>query len=87
VSLYCPEVADKTVSQVQKVRVLCTKRLLGELAEFALELGNGLEEIGNEPVIGDLKNRRLLVLVDGDDDLGVLIPARCWMAPEIPTAI
>ena len=43
-----------------------------ELAEFVGELRQRLEEIGDQAVIGDLEDRRLLVLVDGDDDLGIL---------------
>src|SRR5215468_3219819 len=36
------------------------------------EFGHGLEEVGHEAVVGDLEDRRLLVLVDGDDHLAVL---------------
>src|SRR5262247_4175167 len=36
------------------------------------EFGHGLEEVGHQAVIGDLEDRRLLVLVDGDDHLAVL---------------
>src|SRR5215472_534032 len=42
------------------------------LAELLGKLRQRLEQIGNEAVIRDLKDRRLLVLVDGDDHLGVL---------------
>src|SRR5579871_1782742 len=48
--------------------------LSADLAEFVLELGERLIEVSNEPVVGNLENRRFLVLVDGDDDLGVLHP-------------
>src|SRR5438132_12376400 len=44
------------------------------LGELGVELGHQLEEIADEAVIGDLEDRRLLVLVDGDDDLRVLHP-------------
>src|SRR4029079_19034803 len=46
--------------------------LLPKFAECAFELGHRLEEIGDEAVIGDLEDRRFLILVDGDDDLRVL---------------
>src|SRR5262247_3287320 len=36
------------------------------------EFGHGLEEVGHQAVVGDLEDRRLLVLVDGDDHLAVL---------------
>src|SRR5262249_52882333 len=44
------------------------------LLEQPLELGgqrrHDLEEVGDDPVVGDLEDRRLRVLVDGHDDLG-----------------
>src|SRR5579883_1074070 len=42
------------------------------LGELGVELGHDLEEIADEAVIGDLEDGRLLVLVDGDDDLRIL---------------
>ena len=42
------------------------------LGELLLELGQKSEEVAHEAVVGDLEYRRLLVLVDGDDHLGVL---------------
>ena len=44
-------------------------------------------QVADDPVVGDLEDRRLAVLVDRDDGLRVCMPARCWMAPEIPTAM
>src|SRR3546814_2524581 len=41
-------------------------------AQFLLQLGNRHEEVGHEAVVGNLEDRRLLVLVDGDDDLRIL---------------
>jgi hypothetical protein len=38
--------------------------------------GTGDEQILDEPVVGDAEDRRLLVLVDRDDDLGVLHPGQ-----------
>src|SRR5499426_1198068 len=43
-----------------------------ELGEFLLELGQGLEQVGDQAVVGDLEDRGFLVLVDGDDDFGIL---------------
>src|SRR5262249_16561003 len=43
-----------------------------QLLHFLGELGQGLEEVGDQSVVGHLEDRSLLVLVDGDDDLGVL---------------
>ena len=45
--------------------------LLAELAEFGFEFRHRLEEIGDEAVIGDLEDRRFLVLVDRDDRLRI----------------
>src|SRR5215831_9652035 len=42
------------------------------LAELLGELRQCLEQIGNEAVVRDLKDRRLFVLIDGDDHLGIL---------------
>ena len=62
--------------------------LVGErrsaLFQLLLQLRQDLEQIANEPVIRDLEDRRFGVLIDGDDDLGVLMPAICWIAPEMP---
>src|SRR5215204_1282456 len=44
------------------------------LAQFGRELRQNLEKIADQPVISDLEDRRLLVLVDGDDHLGILHP-------------
>src|SRR5712692_5224824 len=43
-----------------------------ELAELGGELRQRLEQIGDETVVGDLEDRSLLVLVDGDDHLRIL---------------
>src|SRR5271169_5640743 len=40
--------------------------------ECRLELGQHLEEIADQAIVGDLEDRRFFVLVDGDDDLRVL---------------
>src|SRR5271170_4219483 len=42
------------------------------LIELGCELRQGLVEIGYQSVIGDLEDRRFLVLVDGDNDLRIL---------------
>src|SRR5258708_6372960 len=49
-------------------------RSLLALPELLVELRQDLEQIANETVIGDLEDRRLLILVDRDDDLGILHP-------------
>src|SRR3954468_15330210 len=40
--------------------------------ERRAQLGQRLEQIGDEPVVGDLEDRRLAVLVDRDDRLAAL---------------
>ncbi len=40
--------------------------------ELSVELGQDFEEVADQAVIGDLEDRRLLILVDRDDDLGIL---------------
>src|SRR5262249_6396739 len=42
------------------------------LAQFLLKFRQGGEEVGDEAVIGNLKDRRLFVLIDRDDDLRIL---------------
>ena len=46
--------------------------MLGFLASASVELRHGLNRSADQAVVGDLEDRRLLVLVDGDDDLAVL---------------
>src|SRR5215467_14576760 len=48
--------------------------LLSELTECLGQFGDHLVEIRDQAIIGDLENRRVLVLVDRDDHLGVLHP-------------
>ncbi|OCC03513.1 hypothetical protein BA190_17380 [Labrys sp. WJW] len=55
--------------------------LLAELGEFVLELRQGDIEIG------DLEDRGLFVLLMATMTFGSFMPARCWMAPEMPTAM
>src|SRR5258708_25683492 len=50
-----------------------SNRLLA-FRQLGVELRYQLEEVTDEAVIGNLEDRRLLVLVDGDDDLGILHP-------------
>ena len=42
------------------------------LANSAASSGSAVIEIGHQTVVGDLEDRRLLVLVDGDDHLRIL---------------
>src|SRR5665213_671944 len=50
-----------------------TRRLsLPELAERFGQFGNRLIQIRDQTVIGDLEDRRVLILVDRDDHLGIL---------------
>src|SRR5712691_7891887 len=49
-------------------------RSLLALSELLVELRQDLEQIADDAVIGDLEDRRLVVLVDRDDDLGILHP-------------
>src|SRR3546814_20062456 len=41
-------------------------------SELLGQLRHDLEEIANQTEVRNLKNRRILILVDGDDGLGVL---------------
>src|SRR4051812_33846474 len=45
---------------------------LSELGQRFRQFRNSLIQVGDETVIGDLEYRRVLVLVDGDDHLGIL---------------
>ena len=42
------------------------------LSEFFYQFGHDLEQVADDTVVRDLENRRLLVLVDGDDHAAVL---------------
>src|SRR6185295_4636512 len=46
--------------------------LLPPLAQRLGQLGKRLVEIGDQAIVGDLEDRRLLVLVDRHDHLGIL---------------
>src|ERR1700678_4215927 len=46
--------------------------LLSELADRLGQFRNRLIQIRHQAIIGDLEDRRVLILVDRDDDLGVL---------------
>src|SRR5690242_4207610 len=48
--------------------------LAADLAKLRGEFGQRGVKIGHQTIVGDLEDRRLLVLVDGDDDLRVLHP-------------
>src|SRR6266576_3714891 len=48
------------------------RRSRAPLAEFLGEFRQRLEQIGDQAVIRDLKDRSLFILVDGDDHLGIL---------------
>jgi len=71
-----------------------TVKSFAEFFQFRYQFRQSLLEIGNQTVVGDLEDRRPLVRVDGDDNLLMatiilesFIPASCWMAPEISTAM
>src|SRR5260370_753772 len=51
---------------------LLESSLLSEFAERFGQFGNRLIQIRDQAVVGDLENRRVLVLVDRDDHLGIL---------------
>src|SRR5215470_17237372 len=48
------------------------RRSSGSSAEQPFDLRNDLEQVADETVIRDFKNRRLAVLIDGDDGARVL---------------
>src|SRR5664279_4640365 len=66
----CPSLA-KTPARIRPAVSLLAK-LLAKLAEFLGQLRNRLIEIRDQAVIGDLEDRRVLILVDRHDHLGIL---------------
>jgi len=58
-----------------------------DLFDFFGHLGDCFEQVGDQAVVGDGENRRFFILVDCDDTFESFIPARCWIAPEIPIAM
>ena len=51
------------------------------------QLGDELEQVADQAIVRDLEDRRLGILVDRDDTFESFMPARCWIAPEMPTAM
>ena len=45
---------------------------LSELSKRLLQFRQDFKQVGDETVVGDLEDRGLLILVDGDDDLRIL---------------
>jgi len=60
------------ISPKPGVALLFDDALTAELGKLLVQCRQDCEEIAHETVIRDLENRRLIVLVDGDDNLGVL---------------
>jgi hypothetical protein len=57
-------------------------------SELAGEFRDEREQIADEADVCYLEDRGVVVLVDGDDDFAEsFMPARCWIAPEMPTAM
>ena len=59
---------ERGLSQQQRVPLLLPLR------QLLVEFGQDLEQIADQTVIGDLEDRRLVILVDRDDDLRILHP-------------
>src|SRR5947199_376194 len=57
-----------------------------QLLDLFGELGVDLEQIPHDPVIGHLEDRRVFVLVDGDDDLGRRQPGEVLDRAQISRA-
>ena len=55
-------------------------------AQLFFELRQRREQIGDQAVIGNLEDRRLFILLMATITLLSFMPARCWRAPEMPTA-
>ena len=58
----------------------------GVLAQQLDELGHDRVDVAHDREVAELEDRRVRVLVDGDDRLRVLHPTLCCTAPEIPSA-
>src|SRR6059036_1596924 len=69
-------------SDVRSNVTSCFPSFLQELLELFRQLRHHFEEVGDDPEIGDLEDRRLRVLVHRHDHLEVRMPARCWIAPD-----
>src|SRR2546430_16163274 len=59
-----------------------TNRSPMELLDLFGELGDDLEQIPHDPVIGHLEDRRVFVLVDGHDDFGRAHPGEVLDRPR-----
>src|SRR3546814_19547344 len=52
---------------------------LEDLVELRLQLRHDLEQVAADAVVGDLEDRGLHVMVDGDDTIAVIHPGQ-WLA-------
>jgi len=57
------------------------------LGDFFLQQGRDLEEVAHHAEVGDLEDRHLRSLLTATIVLDVCMPARCWIAPEMPSAM
>ena len=60
--------------------------LRGPSAQSLQELGQGLEQISDQTVVGHLEDGGVAVLLMATMTFESFMPARCWMAPEMPMA-
>ena len=51
------------------------------LAKLFFKRRHGIEKIGHQPVIGNLENRRFIILVDGDNHLTVFHAGKMLNGP------
>src|SRR5262249_35707003 len=74
--LILPAISLQRPETLLRRTAACAKFPTAELflRKFVAELRERLEQIGDEPVIGDLEERRLSVLVDRYDHLRILHP-------------
>jgi hypothetical protein len=61
--------------------------LLADFGELGVEFGQGVVEVCDEAVVGDLEDRASSSLLMATMTLESFMPARCWIAPEMPTAM
>src|SRR5580658_408261 len=69
VSLRSEVVASLRISAGAKSRGLA-------LGKLRIELWHDLEQVADDAVVGDLEDRRLFILVDGDDHFRILHPGK-----------
>ena len=68
----CGEGISEQARSIKKSQIKCPLVLLSELAQCCFQFRHRRKQICHQAIIRHLKNRCFFVLVDGNDDFGIL---------------